>query len=327
MFIFDRLRLRLFAPDGASGGEGAGDGGTTGVDAGTPGQEQNSSLEALGVPKDLTEKHRARKKSAAPAAQPAAETAAKASTEEPPAPAAKTPFSELIKDPDYNKELQRMMSQRVKDAGQARAQLEALTPALQALGAELGLDTSDMSKLDVDALTAAIKDREKSRAVKQMAADEGLDEVTAGKLYERDQLIKEAQQRQQQDLQQQQARAYFERVAREAEEMKAAYPNFDIRAELENPKFRQYTQQFGMSVKDAFHALHYAELQQARDAQFAKQYSEQFSNQVRSGSARPAERSSGHSSSAPTVGIPPVGSAERAALKARIQREGKVPFG
>lgn len=122
----------------------------------------------------------------------------------------------------------------------------------------------------------------------------------------------------------QQFQNHFRELERQAEEMKLYFPGFDLRRELKNPVFARMTAPgVGLSVEDAFYAVHRRELQAAA-VQAAKQ---QVSNAIAAGAMRPREN--GLSGQAPLVSSFDYRSAskeQREDLKRRIKQaaaEGK----
>ena len=117
MFNLKWLNLQLFAGEGA--GDGGGEGAATGVEAADPGQQR---LLELGVPADKIRKNRAYKASApaqkaatagqknVQAQQPQQAAAAESPTEEKKTDApARMSWDEIMKDPEYSKEMQRVV--------------------------------------------------------------------------------------------------------------------------------------------------------------------------------------------------------------------------
>ena len=81
-------------------------------------------------------------------------------------------------------------------------------------------------------------------------------------------------------------RSHFDSLQRQGAEMAGRYENFDLQRELENPMFFKLTgPQVGLSVEDAYVAMHHRELTRA----IAEGARRELSNSIRSGVARPAE--------------------------------------
>ena len=95
---------------------------------------------------------------------------------------------------------------------------------------------------------------------------------------------------QQQQAKQEQLQQHFGRMQMQAQEMQQTYPGFDLMTELENPTFARLTSpDVGMSLKDAYFAVHHEEIQKA-SMQYATQQAMMAASQaVQSGTMRPAE--------------------------------------
>ncbi len=283
--------LRFF--DGAAaGGDGGGDGGAsgTGVQTGDAGQTQTAerTLEDLGVPKDKAEKYRARK-----AARPQPQT----TDEDPPpedagaeAQAAAAPgldWDALRQNPEFNTRMQEIVTQRTK---KMRGALDSLGPALELLARQYGVqyDPANPGDADYQALAKAVT--EDDRYYEDRASDMGVDVETAKRIerLEADKRRNDArEQKQQQDLKLQQ---HIASLRQQAEAMKQKYPGFDLDAELKHPVFFRMTSPGGgVSVEDAYWAVHHNEIAQAKQAQTAQVVASALSKSVQAGRNMPQE--------------------------------------
>lgn len=304
--------LQLFGGEGA-GGPG-GDGGTgnaaTGEMAADAGQQR---LRELGVPENKIRKPRAKQASPLPEGavrteqqgqkpqeQAAAAETTNTQTEQPPA---RMSWEEIMKDPEYNQKMQDIIKARVKDDGQNKAILEILSPALKHLAQEHGLDPEN---LDHAALVKAVTGEYEDKALEM-----GVPKETVMKLDQ-----------QQRTLEQQKFQNHIQKLEQQGQAMKAVFPNFDLRVELQNPVFARLTSpNMGMSVEDAYYAVHRREIEAARDQVIAKKAAQQISNAIQSGSRRPDE--AGGTSQAPSVtsfDYKHATPAQRKALKDEIYR-------
>ena len=290
--------LQLFADGGAAGdgGASAGDGaaaaapGENSPDA--AGQETRAErLAKLGVPKEKLNrrayKEPTQKKETAANNAPEQVAAAdnqEANAPEPNANNAKIPFKELLKDPDYNKEMQSIVSQAKKKSQQAETDYETLAPALTFLAENLGIEISDDKPLDAKALAQAILDDDslyENRAIKL-----GVSTEVAKQIVQSEQIKARQEKLEQQTIEQQMVQQHIAKLEREAVELKKTFPNFDLRTELQNEKFRILTQPGSiMSLEDAFFAIHRREILEAQSRQAAIQYS----NAIQAGQRRPME--------------------------------------
>lgn len=317
--------LQFFAGEGAApAGDGAG-GTNTGVNAADPGQE--GTLEALGVPRDKAERFRNRRqRTGMTQAQPEQENAA-AAREEPTQETGTEPetkrasFEELMADPEYNKAAQKMVNDRLKQfaasEGKAKSTLEALSPALRTIAGKYGMDASDLSKFDFEAFNQKIS--QDDSYVESVMNQYGVDGEAARKIAGYEELLADKRRAEQESLERKMVREHYQKLTGQAEDVKKLYPNFDLDRELNDPTFRRWTSpQYGMSVKDAYYALHREEIQQAEAAALAQKMQEAMANRMMAGQARPAERGGSQGASIAQIKPAKASAQERAELKRRI---------
>ncbi|MBR5342598.1 MAG: hypothetical protein IK149_01730 [Oscillospiraceae bacterium] len=322
--------LQFFAGEGASGGgEGGGEGAAPGVEAASRGQDE---LEQLGVPKSEAEKYGAkmRRRAAAesgtirtekpapePAKQPEGQApAAEAKPEEKPA---RKTLAEMVKtDPELNRELQAMFSERVKGYAQARDQLKEIQPMLATIAAHYKMDVSDPGKIDLKELA---KNIERDDSYWEETANEyGVTPDVARKIKGYEQLKAQEEAKERETLEEQQFRAHIGKLVQQETEMKKIFPDFSLRKELNDPNFRRLTSpSVGLSVKDAFYAIHHEELRRVENEVIARRAQEALANSVAAGARRPKE---GGSAQAASTGDMRKTSFSRADIE-RIKREGE----
>ena len=113
-------------------------------------------------------------------------------------------------------------------------------------------------------------------------------------------------------------------LERQSEDLKRQFPGFDLAKELQNQTFaRLVSPRMGMSLEDAYHAVHRREIQAAAMQVAAQKTAQQISNAIRSGSLRPQEGTS------PTPAVTnfdysKMDKAQRDALKRRIYRGERI---
>lgn len=320
--------LQLFA-EGATGGDGAGaaESGEGSADAG------HQRLRELGVPEHLIRMNRTYSRpQQAPAAQAApevreeteqrdvaAETTEEKPTEEKPA---RMSWEEIKKDPEYNAEIQKIVQARLKEGNAAQANLKTLTPALELLARKHG---QDPAKLDFEALAKAISDDDSYYEEKAMQM--GLSVKTAKELDQAERQQARDQRQQALDLEQQKLQNHILKLEQQGQALKGTFPGFDLRTELNDPRFaRLVSPGVGLSVDDAYYAVHRAEIQARLMQVAAQKTAQQISNAIQSGSRRPDE--SGVSAQAPsvtTLDYRNMSKAEREVLKNRI-RSGEIVY-
>lgn len=330
-----KLNLQLFAGEGTgdSGGEAA----TSGENA-TVAAEQR--LRELGVPEDKIRKRASKVASrmptqavkTEPVAQNTEETKVESAsptnetpTEETKETPARMSWDEIMKDPEYNKQMQAVVQSRLKSAKGAEEALGKMAPALEVLARKYDLDPANM---DYDALAKKINDDDSYYEDK--ALEMGVSVETAKKIdqMERNTEREKAQEQKleaerQETLQEQTLRQHYDSLVRQGEALKKVFPNFNLQKELQNPVFARMTAPGKgiMSVEDAYKAVHHDELQIAGMQITAQKTAEKISNAIQSGSRRPDE--SGVSSQAPSVNTFDYRNAsreQREALKQRIRQ-------
>ncbi len=85
-------------------------------------------------------------------------------------------------------------------------------------------------------------------------------------------------------------RQHYARLARQGEELKRTFPDFDLTREMQNPAFLRMTAPgTGVSVKDAFYAVHGEDIQRESMQYAAVQAGRRIAASVQAGASRPVE--------------------------------------
>ena len=306
--------LQVFGGEGGAGGaaggsagavagaDGAGAAGVTAPDAG------ERILTGLGVPADkISKRSRARVSAmhrddgaAAEAAQ-TQDDAANGTDDGQEMPKRLT-WDEIMADPEYNEQAQKMMQKRLAKSKKAEQALKDLTPALELMARKYGIDAEDISKLDVQALNKAVTE---DKAYYEERADElGIPVEEAMRIDQLERRNKLLERQNEQTLEQRR--------------LQETYPGFDLQTELENPVFARLTAPGSLiSVEDAYFAVHRKEIQTAAMQVAAQKTAQQISNSIQAGQRRPAEN--GSASQAASISAPTTMSrARRDEIKRRM---------
>lgn len=306
------LNLQLFAGEGT--GDGGGEGAATTGENATVDAEQK--LRDLGVPEDKIRRRAnrtaarptastastARTVSTAPKANDAAEpnaqdaAATEAPTEETNAKTARRmSWEEIMADPEYNKNMQSVVQLRLKSAKGAEETLGKIKPSLELLARKHGLDPAN---IDYDELAKRINDDDSYYEDKALSM--GVSVETAKQIDQQERDTARKQREEARTVEDQKLRAHFDKITREGEALKKVFPNFDLRKELQNPAFARMTSpNVGISVEDAYYAVHRNEIQAAAMQATAQRTAQHISKSIQAGSRRPDE--AGASSQAPSV--------------------------
>lgn len=319
------LNLQLFAGEGA-GGEGGGEGAATGAENAVDAGQQR--LLELGVPADKIRKRAKKQSSVLPdgavTTKPNKDTgdapqqvAAAETTEEPKNDApARMSWDEIMADPEYNKQMQAVVQARLKNSKAAEDNLSKLGPALEVLARQYNLDAEN---LDFDALAKAINDDHSF--YEDRALELGVSVDTAMKIDKNERDVARQQKEEARTLEQQKIQQHIQKLEMQGEAMKKTFPNFDLRTELQNPAFARMTSpNVGISVEDAYYAVHRNEIQAASMQATAQKTAQMISNSIQSGQRRPDENgTSGQAASVTTFDYRTASKEQREALKKRIR--------
>ena len=326
--------LQLFAGEGggaaggtgASGGDGGGDGALSGDNSADAGRQR---LLELGVPADKIRKNRAYKLNA-PAPKPVEAEQVKETEQQPDQAAAdenpteektdnakptRMSWDEIMADPEYNKQMQNTIRARLKTAGAAEEALAKIAPALEVLARKHGQDPANP---DYEALAKAINDDD--AFYEDKALELGVSVETAKRIDQQERDTARQQKQEAMNLEQQKLHNHLMNLEQQGEALKKVFPNFDLRKELQNPVFARMTSpNIGVSVEDAYHAIHRREIDAARSQVIAQRTAEQISNSIQAGSRRPEENgTSGQSASVTTFDYSKATKEQREALKREI---------
>jgi RNase P protein component len=108
------------------------------------------------------------------------------------------------------------------------------------------------------------------------------------------------QRQEQQTIEQQKIQRHFQSLQQQGEAMKSKFPGFDLQKELQNPAFfRMTSPNVGISVEDAYFAVHRNEIMSAGMQVTAQKTAQKISNSIQAGRSRPSE--AGTSGQAPSV--------------------------
>ena len=306
-FIIPMLNLQLFAE-----GAGAGDGGTA---------QGQGVTEAAALPQTKGEKN-----------NPLASVKYGIQEEEAPAAGVQT---ETVAQPDRNAEFEKLIKGEYKDLYDAKMQdtiqkrlkgtketvdkFNALTPTLELLAKKYGVDAGD-----IDALGKAIE--EDDSYYEQEALDKGMtvQQLKEIKKMERENADLKAQMEEAQ--RQENGKKLYAQWMQQAEDAKKVYPNFDIRAEMNNPKFVDLLRS-NIDVRTAYEVLHKDEIIPAAMQFTAQAVESKLAKKIASNGARPSENGmSSQSAAVVKSDVSQLSKADRAEIIRRVQRGEKIRF-
>jgi len=201
-------------------------------------------------------------------------------------------FEDLIKGDykdEYSKRTSATIQERVKNIKASEETLSKLAPALEMLYQQKGIAPGD-----VDALVKAITDDDSLYEEEALQRGIPVETLKQMKQLERetDLLKRQSEERAQREL----FDRHIQGLVEQAKELQQLYPGFNLQQELQNETFARLTgPNSGISVKQAYYAVHKDEIEAAQAAAIAQRTALDMSRRVQSGSLMPQENGLGSS--------------------------------
>ena len=298
------LMLQLFA-EGGDGGTGAE--GTTGV------TETAAVSQTRKATNPLANVKYGKQEDAAPPPEEPKQTAT---------PDRNAEFEKLIKGEYkdlYDARMQNAIRGRLKATEDTVNRFNALTPTLELLAEKYGVDAND-----VEALNKAIEEDE------SFFQDEALEKgMTVQQLKEFRKMQREnADLKRQMSDQQTKERAemLYASWVDQGEKTKTVYPFFDLKAEMENPRFVDLLRN-NIDVRTAYEVLHKDEIIPAAMQFTAKTVEQKLTNKIIAGGQRPTENGMNSQGAAVVKSdVSQLSKADRQEIIRRVQRGERIRF-
>ena len=297
------LSLQLFA-------EGAGDGGTAegqGVTAGVASQQKGVSNPLADVKYGIQEE-------AAPVAEVQNNPTAVVDRN--------AEFERLIKGEYkdlYDARVQDTIQKRLKSSKETVDKYNELTPTLEMLAKKYGVDIGDIASLN-----KAIQEDDSYYEEEALERGISVQQLKEIRKMERENAALKAQMEQAQ--RQENGKKLYAAWMQQAEEAKKIYPSFDIRTEMNNPKFVDLLRS-NIDVRTAYEVLHKDDIIRGAMQFTAQTVESKLAKKVASNGARPAENGmSSQSAAVVKSDVSQLSKADRAEIIRRVQRGEKIRF-
>ena len=297
------LSLQIFA-------EGAGDGGAaegTGVTAGAAAQQTKGAKS-----NPLADVRYGIQGEAAPDAGVQKATAVKTDPE--------AEFEALIKGQykqQYDARVQDTIQRRLKSSKETVDRYNALQPVLEILGKKHGVDATD-----VDALLKAIEADDSYFEEEALERGMSVKQLKEVRSMERENAELRRQMQEQQT--QENANKLYAGWMQQAEETRKVYPDFDLRAEMNNPKFLDLLRS-NIDVRTAYEVIHKDDIIRGAMQFTAQTVEKKVAKSVAANRARPAENGMGSGSAAVVKSDPSLWTKEdRREVARRVARGEKI---
>jgi len=293
---FFKLKLLRFGEGGDGAGSATGEGAASGENSG----------ESIDIPSSIPERGRklfAEVMKGQSAAKKEPEVKEEPAKEE--AKPSKLTYDEIIKSDDYKEAHREYMEKAINDRlkrykGQEKSLKEAMA-LLNTIGTKYGLDSEDKDYMTK--LSAAVADDDSY--YEKYAEEHDMTPTEARKLVTLERRVKEAETEKQRVYEEEQQRAQFEVIRRNAAITQQKYPNFDLASELGNPAFVNILRATNGDTTAAYIATHHNEVIQSAALNAAKQAQIATANTIASGSQRPQENGMTGSTAAAQVSVFP----------------------
>ena len=249
-----------------------------------------------------------------------------------------TPAAEVVENPteDRNAKFEALIKGEYKDLYDARVsdtvqkrlkstketvdKYNELTPTIEALAKKYGVDPAD-----IKALNKAIEDDDSY--YEQEALEKG---ITVEQLKEIRKMEKEnadLKRQMEEQNRKENANKVYAQWMEQADKAKQVYPSFDLRAEMQNPKFVDLLRS-NIDVRTAYEVIHKDDIIAGAMQFTAKTVEQKLTDKIIANGARPSEN--GNSSQGASVtksDVSQLTKADLAEINRRVARGEKISFG
>ncbi len=243
-------------------------------------------------------------------------------------------FDDLIKGrykEDFDRVVQGIVQKRVAKSKADTELVGKLSPVVQLLGKNYGIDIDDIRKADLDQLIQKVTDD--NRFYEDLAIQMGLSEEQAKKVYQTEQRNRQLEAQARERTEEDERRAAFANIVQQADAVKQLYPQFDLDQEMQNMDFLKMVMPYnqgglGIPVENAYYALHKDELQRGAMQYAVQRTATQITDSIRSGANRPREAGLNSGVSVGNITVDPrnLSQAQREEIRKRVARGEKISF-
>ena len=220
----------------------------------------------------------------------------------------------------FDARMQNTIQKRLKGHKEIVDKYEALTPTLDTLAKKYGVDASD-----IDALNKAIE--EDDSYYEEEALEKG---ITVEQLKQFKKMERENAELKKLRDEKNAKEAVEKRVAgwmEESKQVKAIYPQFDLKSELQNPKFADLLRVPGVDVRTAYELAHKDEIIAGAMQFTAKTVEKKIADKIAANGARPTENGlNSQSASLTKSDVSQLSKADILDIQRRVARGEKVSF-
>ena len=221
----------------------------------------------------------------------------------------------------YDAKMQDTIQKRLKGSKETVDKYNALSPTLEMLAKKYGVDASD-----INALNKAIE--EDDAYYEEEALEKG---ITVEQLKQFKKMERENAELKKMRDEQNAKEAAEKKVAtwmEESKQVKAIYPQFDLRSEMQNPKFVDLLRVPGVNVRTAYELTHKDEIIAGAMQFTAKTVEKKIADKIAANGARPTENGlNSQSASLTKSDVSQLSKADILDIQRRVARGEKISFG
>lgn len=221
----------------------------------------------------------------------------------------------------YDSRMQDTIQKRLKGQKETVEKYEALAPTLETLAKKYGVDASD-----IGALNKAIE--EDDAYYEEEALEKG---ITVEQLKEIRKMERENAELKKMRDEQNAKQAAEQKVAgwmEESKQVKAIYPQFDLKSEMQNPKFVDLLRVPGVDVRTAYELTHKDEIIAGAMQFTAKTVEKKIADKIAANGARPTENGlNSQSASITKSDVSQLSKEDILDYQRRVMRGEKISFG
>lgn len=219
----------------------------------------------------------------------------------------------------YDQRVSDTVQKRLKGSKETVDKYNELAPTLEMLARKYGVDASD-----IKALNKAIEEDDSYYEEEALEKGMSVEQLKNIRKMEREnaELKKQMEEQKRRDN----ANKLYAQWMEQEKSTKAVYPSFDLRTEMQNPKFLDLLRS-NIDVKTAFEVIHKDEIIPAAMQYTAKQVEQKITNKIIANGARPTENgNSSQGASLVKSDVSQLTRADRAEINRRVARGEKITF-
>ncbi len=219
----------------------------------------------------------------------------------------------------YDARVQDTVQKRLKSSKETVDKYNELTPTLEALAKKYGVDASD-----IKALNKAIEDDDSY--YEQEALEKGVTVEQLKEIRKMERENAELKKQMEEHNREENAKKIYAKWMEEADTTKQVYPSFDLRTEMQNPKFVELLRS-NIDVRTAYEVIHKDDIIAGAMQFTAKKVEQNLTNKIIANGARPSEN--GNSSQGASVSKSDVSALtkeERAEINRKVLRGERFTF-